>query len=155
MNNHIQILLLSLSFLLNVLFSNKSLKPRSHEGLRPCCDLCKTSHVVKSQVDLIRARNRGKFNNASALGRSFYWCQALHIMNKDRYQSTSARRALTLLNSPRVLVIGNSNINKIGSREVFDNFYEPGSAVDDSSRCIHVFKSFSVLSQLDRIKMQK
>ena len=34
---------------------------------------------------------RGKFNNASALGRSFYWCQALHIMNKDRYQSTSAR----------------------------------------------------------------
>ena len=42
----------------------------------------------------------GKFNNASALGRSLYWCQALHIMNKDRYQSTSARRALALLNSP-------------------------------------------------------
>ena len=34
------------------------IKPRSHEGLRPCCDLCKTSHVVKSQVDLIRARDR-------------------------------------------------------------------------------------------------
>ena len=34
------------------------LKPRSHEGLGPCCDLCKTSHVVKSQVDLIRARDR-------------------------------------------------------------------------------------------------
>ena len=33
-------------------------KPRSHEGLGPCCDLCKTSHVVKSQVDLIRARDR-------------------------------------------------------------------------------------------------
>ena len=45
---------------------------------------------------------RGKFNNASALGRSLYWCQALHIMNKDRYQSTSARRALASLNSPRV-----------------------------------------------------
>ena len=26
--------------------------------------------------------------------------QALHITNKDRYQSTSARRALALLNSP-------------------------------------------------------
>ena len=48
---------------------------------------------------------RGKFNNASALGRSLYWCQALHIMNKDRYQSTSARRALALLNSPLVLPI--------------------------------------------------
>ena len=46
--------------------------------------------------------SRGKFNNASALGRSLYWCQALHIMNKDRYQSTSARRALALLNSPQV-----------------------------------------------------
>ena len=46
---------------------------------------------------------RGKFNNASALGRSLYWCQALHIMNKDRYQSTSARRALAVLNSPLVL----------------------------------------------------
>ena len=34
--------------------------------------------------------------------RSLYWCQALHIMNKDRYQSTSARRALALLNSPQV-----------------------------------------------------
>ena len=44
----------------------------------------------------------GKFNNVSALGRSLYWCQALHIMNKDRYQSTSARRALALLNSPQV-----------------------------------------------------
>ena len=49
-------------------------------------------------------------------------------------------------------MIGNSNINKIGSREVIDHFHEPGSAVDDSSRCIHVFKSFLVFSQLDRIK---
>ena len=48
-------------------------------------------------------KSRGKFNNTSALGRSLYWCQALHIMNKDRYQSTSARRALALLNSPQVL----------------------------------------------------
>ena len=55
----------------------------------------------------------------------------------------------------QVLVIGNSNINKIGSREVFEHFHEPGSAVDDSSRCIYVFKSFLVLAQLDRIKMQK
>ena len=52
-------------------------------------------------------------------------------------------------------MIGNSIINKIGSREVFDHSYEPGSAEDDSSRCIHVFKSFLVLSQLDKIKMQK
>ena len=52
-------------------------------------------------------------------------------------------------------MIGNSNINKVGSREVFEHFHEPGSAVDDSSRCIQVFKSFLVLSQLDRIKMQK
>ena len=49
-------------------------------------------------------------------------------------------------------MIGNSGINKIGSREVFEHFHEPGSAVDDSSRCLHVFKSFLVLSQLDRIK---
>ena len=52
-------------------------------------------------------------------------------------------------------MIGNSGINKIGSREVFVHFPEPGSAVDDSSRCIHVFKRFLGLSQLDRIKMQK
>ena len=43
----------------------------------------------------------GEFNDASALGRSLYCCQALHITNKDRYQSTSARRALALLNSPQ------------------------------------------------------
>ena len=49
---------------------------------------------------------------------------------------------------------GNSNINKIGSREVFAHFHEPGSAVDGSSRCMHVFKSILVLSQVDRIKMQ-
>ena len=49
-------------------------------------------------------------------------------------------------------MIGNSNINKIGSRVVFEHFHEPGSTVDGSSRCIHVFKSFLVLSQLDRIK---
>ena len=39
-------------------------------------------------------------------------------------------------------MIGNSGINKVGSREVFEHFHEPGSAVDASSRCIHVFKSF-------------
>ena len=48
------------------------------------------------------SKSWGEFNNASALGRSLYWCQALNIMNKDRYQSTSARRALALLNSPQV-----------------------------------------------------
>ena len=37
-------------------------------------------------------------------------------------------------------MIGNSGINRVGSREVFEHFHEPGSAVDDSSRCIHVFK---------------
>ena len=52
-------------------------------------------------------------------------------------------------------MIGNSGINKIGYREVFEHFHEPHFAVDDSSRCIHVFKSFLVLSQLDRIKVQK
>ena len=44
--------------------------------------------------------NRREFNNASAFKRSLYWCQALHITNKDRYLSTSAWRALALLNSP-------------------------------------------------------
>ena len=34
-------------------------------------------------------------------------------------------------------MIGNSGINKEGSREVFEHFHEPGSAVDDSSRCIY------------------
>ena len=52
-------------------------------------------------------------------------------------------------------MIGNSNISKIGSREVFDHFHEPGSAEDDSTRCMHAFKRFLVLSQLDRIKMQE
>ena len=37
--------------------------------------------------------------------------QALHIMNKDRYQSTSARRALALLNSPLALHITNKDQN--------------------------------------------
>ena len=41
-------------------------------------------------------------------------------------------------------MIGNSNINEIGSREVFEHFHKPGSALDGSSRCIHVFKSFLV-----------
>ena len=52
-------------------------------------------------------------------------------------------------------MIGNRGINKVESREVFVHFHERGSAVDDINRCIHVFKSFLVLSQLDRIKMQK
>ena len=52
-------------------------------------------------------------------------------------------------------MIGNSNINKIGPREVFEHFHEPGSAVDGSSRCIHVFKSFLVLSKVGMIKLQK
>ena len=52
-------------------------------------------------------------------------------------------------------MIGNSNNNKIGSREVFEHFHEPGSAVDGSSSCIHVFKIFLVISLLDRIKLQK
>ena len=39
-------------------------------------------------------------------------------------------------------MIGNSGINKVGSREVFEHFHEPGSAVDGSSRCIHVLKAF-------------
>ena len=35
-----------------------SVKPRSHEALGPYCDLCKTSNMVKSQVNFIRARDR-------------------------------------------------------------------------------------------------
>ena len=45
---------------------------------------------------------RGEFNNASALERSLYWCQAIHITNKDRYQNNERSRALALLNSPQV-----------------------------------------------------
>ena len=72
---------------------------------------------------------------------------------KDESRGKIASRSHT--SARQVLVIGNSGINKEGSREVFEHFHEPGSAVDDSSRCIHVFKSFLVLSQLDRIKMKK
>ena len=46
-------------------------------------------------------------------------------------------------------------MSKIGSIEVFGHFHEPGSAVDGSCRCIHVFISLFVLSTVDRIKMQK
>ena len=52
-------------------------------------------------------------------------------------------------------MIRNSSINKIGSREVFEHFHEPGSAVDGSSRCIHVFECFLAFSQLNWIIMQK
>ena len=52
-------------------------------------------------------------------------------------------------------MIGNSNITKIGSREVFEHFHEHGSAVDCSSRCIHNIKRFLVLSQVDMMNMQK
>ena len=55
---------------------------------------------IETNDSMASIDTRGKFNNASALGRSLYWCQAYHIMIKDRYQSTSARRALALLNSP-------------------------------------------------------
>ena len=53
----------------------------------------------------------------------------------------------------------NSNVNKIGFREVFEHFNAPfhklGFAVDGSSRCIHDCKGFLVLSQVDGIKMKK
>ena len=51
-----------------------------------------------------RPEASSEFNDVSTLGRSLYWCQALHITNKDRYQSTSARRALALLNSPQAIL---------------------------------------------------
>ena len=63
---------------------------------------------------------------------------------QDQSRGKIASRSHT--SARQVLVIGNSNINKIGSREVFDHFHEPVSAVDDSSRCMNVFKSFLVLS---------
>ena len=62
-------------------------------------DLCNLTYFIYFAANL----TWGEFNNTSALGRSLYWCQALHIMNKVRYQSTSARRALALLNSPLVI----------------------------------------------------
>ena len=52
-------------------------------------------------------------------------------------------------------MIGNSGINRVGSREVFEYFHEPGSAEDYSRRYKCVFKSCLELSQLDRIKIQK
>ena len=42
----------------------------------------------------------GEVNNASAFRRLLYWCQALHITNKDRYRNNEHLRALALLNSP-------------------------------------------------------
>ena len=35
---------------------------------------------------------------------SLYWCQALHITNKDRYQNNERPRALARLNSPQVFL---------------------------------------------------
>ena len=74
-----------------------------------CCTLlCVHSSIAiilmgkRELVALLNLSSWGEFNNTSALGRSLYWCQALHITNKDRYQSTSARRALALLNLPLV-----------------------------------------------------
>ena len=66
-----------------------------------------------TEVDWNTVNNWGKFNNASASKRSLYWCQALHITNKDRYQSTSARRALALLNSPLVTAISHQKKTRI------------------------------------------
>ena len=43
-------------------------------------------------------------------------------------------------------------MSKIGSIKVFGHFHEPGSAVDGSCRCIHVFISLFVPSTVDRIK---
>ena len=37
-----------------------------------------------------------EFNDVSALGCSLYWCQALHITNKDRYQYKEHPRTLAL-----------------------------------------------------------
>ena len=59
---------------------------------------------------------------------------------KDQSRGKIATRYHT--SARQVLVIGNNNITKIGSGEVFEHFHEPGSAEDGSSRCIHVFKSF-------------
>ena len=41
-----------------------------------------------------------EFNDASALWRSLYWDQVLHITNKDRYQNNERLWMLALLNSP-------------------------------------------------------
>ena len=49
-------------------------------------------------------------------------------------------------------MIVNSNIYKIGFREVFGQFNEPDFAVDGSSKCMHGFKGCLLISQVDRIK---
>ena len=78
----------------------------SYKEMNPFSDHDSLSlSLASGKTSLNFSKSRGKFNNASALGRSLYWCPALHIMNKDRYQSTSARRALALLNSPLICFI--------------------------------------------------
>ena len=71
------------------------------------------------------------------------------------FESNYSPYSISHTSARQVLVIGNSNIDTIGSREVFEHFHEPCSAVDGSSRCMHEFKSFLVLSQEDRIKCKK
>ena len=60
------------------------------------------SHVIRIKFDIFQLQIRGEFNNASALECSLYWCQALHITNKDRYQNNERSQALTSLNSPQL-----------------------------------------------------
>ena len=71
---------------------------------------------------ILGLQTRGKFNKASALGRSLYWFQALHIMNIDRYQSTSARRALALLNSPQLPYVFTWNVKCSAQRNYLQVF---------------------------------
>ena len=52
---------------------------------------------------------RGEFNDASALEGSLYWCQALHIRNKDKYQNNKHLQTLALFNSPQVLQVDIGN----------------------------------------------
>ena len=52
-----------------------------------------------SMKKVLKLRGRGVFNDMSALGRSLYWCQALHITNIDRYQNNERPQMLALLNS--------------------------------------------------------
>ena len=73
-----------------------------------------------------RCQCLGEFNGASALGRSLYWCQALHITNKDRFQNNERPRILALLNSPsyvHVIRIKVSSYPSEGTRKSLDSLH--------------------------------
>ena len=53
-----------------------------------------TPQLSTTQFGSWSSQTWGEFKNASALERSLYWCQALHITNNDRYQINERSQAL-------------------------------------------------------------